>query len=201
MSSSLTPAIDQLVRCLRYLPGVGAKSATRMALNLLERDQGRAADLAIAISDALTRVRRCSRCQNFCEADLCSICESPKRDDRVLCVVESPTDVLAIEQTSDYSGRYFVLMGHLSPIDGIGPEDIGVDKLKQLLQESAVIELILATNPTVEGEATAHFIAHIAKDLNIPVSRIAHGIPLGGELGMIDSGTLSHALQGRKPFA
>ncbi|WP_020406655.1 recombination mediator RecR [Hahella ganghwensis] len=198
MSGRLTPSIDQLVKCLRYLPGVGPKSATRMALHLLERNQDRAAELAIALSEALTRVKRCTCCQNFTEEELCAICSDPRRTEKQICVVESPTDVVAFEQTSAYRGRYFVLMGHLSPIDGIGPREIGMDKLQSRLHEAEVEEVILATNPTVEGEATAHYVAEIAKSLNLTVSRIAHGIPVGGELGMLDAGTLSHALEGRK---
>ena len=198
MSSRLTPAIDQLVNCLRFLPGVGPKSATRMALHLLERHQDKAAQIAIALGEALAKVKRCQSCQNFTEEDLCNICADARRLGSQLCVVESPTDVVAFEQTSAYRGRYFVLMGHLSPIDGIGPQDIGIDKLQVLLSRGEVEEVILATSPTVEGEATAHYVADMAKGLNLRVTRIAQGIPVGGELGLLDAGTLSHALEGRK---
>jgi recombination protein RecR len=169
-----------------------------MALYLLERHQDQGAQLAIALGDALNKVRRCKQCNNFSEADLCHICSDSRRNASILCVVESATDVIAIEQTSTFNGSYFVLMGHLSPIDGIGAEDIGIDKLQQYLQNNEVAELILATSATVEGETTAHYIAETAKGMNISVTRLAQGIPVGGELGMLDTGTLSYALQGRK---
>ena len=203
MPVRLTPALDELIKCLGYLPGVGPKSATRMALHLLERGQDKGAQLAIALGGALTKVHRCQRCNNFSENELCHICVDPRRDSSLLCVVESATDVVAIEQTSAYQGSYFVLMGHLSPLDGIGPEEIGIDRLQRYLQENSVAELILATGATLEGETTAHYIAEVAKSKrmkgrNINVTRLAQGIPMGGELGMLDAGTLSHALEGRK---
>jgi recombination protein RecR len=173
-----------------------------MALHLLERHQDRGAELAMAIGHALNKVQRCVKCNNFSEQDICHICSDPRREASLLCVVESATDVVAIEQTSVFRGRYFVLMGHLSPIDGIGAKEIGIDKLQLLLQSGHDIsELILATGATLEGETTAHFIAEVAKGMNVSVTRLAHGIPMGGELGMIDAGTLSYALQGRKSIA
>ncbi len=198
MPARLTPALDQLVKCLTYLPGVGPKSATRMALHLLEREQNKGAELAIALSEALTKVGRCQRCNNFSESDLCSICKDTRREEGLLCVVEATTDVIAIEQTAAFRGRYFVLKGHLSPLDGIGPKEIGIDLLKEIMEKQTVKELILATSATVEGEATAHFIGELAQSRNIKVSRLAQGIPMGGELGLLDSGTLSHALEDRK---
>ena len=193
-----SPLIDRLIESLRCLPGVGPKSAQRMALHLLERDQSGAATLAQAIADALTHVGNCQRCRTLCETDLCTICNNPKRDQQLICVVETPADVLAIESTGSFQGTYFVLMGHLSPIDGIGPEDIGVDVLLQRVQDFAATEVILATNPTVEGEATAYYLTEQLKKLGVIVTRIAHGVPLGGELEYVDGGTLAHALSGRK---
>lgn len=198
MSVKLTPALDQLIKCFGYLPGVGPKSATRIALNLLERNQDKGAQLAIALGEALNKVRRCLSCNNFSEQEHCPICLDVRRDSSLLCVVESAIDVVAIEQTSAFKGRYFVLMGHLSPLDGIGASDIGIDKLQSHLEKNAVAELILATGATVEGETTAHFIAEIARVKQINVTRLAQGIPMGGELGMIDAGTLSYAFEGRK---
>ena len=193
----LSPSIQQLVDALRQLPGVGPKSAQRMTLHLLERDRETAEALAGALSTALDKVQRCQRCRNFTELDICEICGDPKRDETLLCVVEAPADVLAIEQTASYRGLYYVLMGH-SPLDGIGPEQLGLDRLALLFSEESIAEVILATNPTMEGEATSHYIAQIAKGQSIKVSRIAHGVPLGGELEYIDSSTLAHAMGGRR---
>jgi recombination protein RecR len=193
-----SPLIDDLISALRVLPGVGPKSAQRMALHLLEREKQGAAKLANVLQDALARVKRCSRCRTLTEQDLCSTCANPRRDDTLLCVVENPVDILAIEQAGYYQGKYFVLLGHLSPIDGIGPSDIGIDQLRAILREGTIGELILATNPTVEGEATAHYIAECAKAESVPVSRIAHGVPIGGELEFIDGGTLAHAFSSRR---
>lgn len=198
---TFSPLIDRLIEALRCLPGVGPKSAQRMAMQLLERDRGAGLALADALRAAMEGVGRCRDCNTFAEGELCRICANPARSPRSLCVVETPSDVLAIEQTGTFEGRYFVLMGHLSPIDGIGPEDIGIDRLLPLVERLGVEEVILATNPTVEGEATAHYIAELLRRRNILVTRIAHGVPLGGELGLIDGGTLSHAFQGRKPLA
>ena len=190
--------IDQLIDALRILPGVGVKSAQRMALQLLEKNREGAFKLAEAVNEAATKVGKCQQCRTLTEHDLCDICSDPSRSDSQLCVVESPADLFAIEQAGGYRGKYFVLLGHLSPIDGIGPEQLGIDKLIERLQSNQVNELILATNLTVEGEATAHFIADKAKSLGVEVSRIAYGVPMGGELEYVDGGTLNMALQSRK---
>lgn len=190
--------IDQLIDALRILPGVGLKSAQRMALQLLEKNREGAFRLAEAVTEAATKVGKCQQCRTLTEHELCNICSNPARLDSQLCVVESPADLFAIEQAGGYRGKYFVLLGHLSPIDGIGPEQLGIDKLVERLQSKQVNELILATNLTVEGEATAHFIADKAKSLGVEVSRIAYGVPMGGELEYVDGGTLNLALQSRK---
>ena len=193
-----SPLIDDLMASLRCLPGVGPKSAQRMALHLLERDRAGAERLSQSLHKAVEGVGRCQRCRTLTEQAHCGICANNRRDNTLLCVVETPGDVLAIEQAGTYQGKYFVLLGHLSPIDGIGPEDIGVDQLINLLQQEPITEVILATNPTVEGEATAYYISERAKNLNVIVSRIAHGVPLGGELEFIDGGTLAHAFSSRR---
>jgi len=193
-----SPLIDDLMASLRCLPGVGPKSAQRMALHLLERDRAGAERLSQSLHKAAEGVGRCQRCRTLTEQAHCGICANNRRDNTLLCVVETPGDVLAIEQAGTYQGKYFVLLGHLSPIDGIGPEDIGVDQLINLLQQEPITEVILATNPTVEGEATAYYISERAKNLNVIVSRIAHGVPLGGELEFIDGGTLAHAFSSRR---
>lgn len=195
-----SPLIDELMASLRCLPGVGPKSAQRMALHLLERDRVGAERLAASLQKAVAGVGRCQRCRTLTEQTLCGICANNRRDDSLLCVVETPGDVLAIEQAGTYQGKYFVLLGHLSPIDGVGPGDIGIDQLIGLLQDGTIKEVILATNPTVEGEATAYYISERAKNLNVTVSRIAHGVPLGGELEFIDGGTLAHAFSSRRNF-
>lgn len=193
-----SPLIDQLIDSLRCLPGVGPKSAQRMALHLLERDREGADKLSTVLHQAVEGVGRCRDCRTLCETEVCTLCGNPRRNASQLCVVETPADVLALEQSGIYQGRYFVLLGHLSPIDGIGPEDIGIDHLVSRLQQEEITEVILATNPTVEGEATAHYISERAKALGVTVSRIAHGVPLGGELEFVDGGTLAHALSSRK---
>jgi len=193
-----SPLINELIESLRCLPGVGTKSAHRMALHLLERDRAAASHLAQCLQKSVDGVHRCQRCRTLTELDLCSICANHKRDPSLLCVVETPADVIAIEQAGNYSGRYFVLLGHLSPIDGIGPMEIGIEQLAQRLTNDGVQELILATNTTVEGEATAHYIAGEAKRLGVNVSRIAHGVPMGGELEYIDGNTLAHAFISRR---
>jgi len=190
--------VDELIDALRCLPGVGPKSAQRMALHLLERNREGAVRLADAIRQAAERVGRCQQCRNLTESELCVICSNERRDPRTICVVETPADLLAIEQSGSFRGRYFVLMGHLSPIDGIGPEDIGIDQLMALIAQQDIDELILATNLTVEGEATAHYIGERARQAGVKISRIAHGVPLGGELEYVDGGTLSHAFASRK---
>ncbi len=196
---SFSPLIEQLVESLRCLPGVGRKTAQRMALHLLERDREGGVHLAAALTEAMAGVSHCRRCRNFTEQELCTICADTRRDSGTICVVESPADVVAVEQSGSYRGLYFVLMGHLSPIDGIGPEDIGLDLLQERIQGEDVSELILATNPTVEGEATAYYLSELVKgEEGIRISRIAHGVPLGGELEYVDGSTLAHAFSGRK---
>lgn len=200
---SFSPRIESLIESLRCLPGVGRKSAQRMALQILERDRQGGARLADSIQDALANVGSCQLCRNHSETDICPTCDSPRRDKQKLCIVETPADVLAIDQSTGYDGLYFVLMGHLSPLDGIGPESLGLPALFKRLQADAVAEVIIATNPTVEGEATAHFIHEHIKELaddSIHVSRIAHGVPIGGELEYVDGGTLAHAFAGRKAW-
>lgn len=193
-----SPRIERLIEALRCLPGVGPKSAQRMTYHLLERDRAGGRRLAEALLEAMDKVGNCRRCRTFSETEVCALCTSPARDAALLCVVESPADVAALEQSTGYRGLYFVLMGHLSPLDGIGPKDLGLDLLEARLADGEVRELILATNPTVEGEATAHYIADMARARGVRATRIAHGVPLGGELEYIDSGTLSHAFAGRQ---
>lgn len=197
---SFGPVIDELIDALRVLPGVGQKSAQRMALHLLERNRNGAQQLSEAMALAVERVGRCHRCRNLSEDTVCKICSDTRRDGRLLCVVESPSDLLAIEQAHYFKGYYFVLAGSLSPIDGRGPEQIGIPGLLRLIRDSDISEVILATNPTVEGEATAHYIAQSLSDTDILLTRLAQGIPLGGELGYVDGGTLGHAFSGRKPM-
>jgi recombination protein RecR len=192
------PSLSRLIEALRCLPGVGPKSAQRMAFHLLERDPGGAREIAAAVGSAIDKLGHCQRCRMFAEGELCPVCASHGRDRNLLCVVESPADVVAIEQSGSYRGCYFVLMGHLSPLDGVGPAEIGIDALEKLLGEGEVREVILATNPTVEGEATAHFLAEVATRRGVRASRIAHGVPVGGELEFVDGGTLAHALAGRQ---
>ncbi|MBI4356294.1 MAG: recombination protein RecR [Gammaproteobacteria bacterium] len=194
-----TPLIDHLIESLRVLPGVGAKSAQRMAFHLLERSRQGGTELAKALEQAMTEVRRCKDCWTFCESDVCKICHNPNREKQLLCVVESPADLLAVEQTAHYKGLYFVLMGRLSPISGVSPEDIGIPKLIQHVRGAGIKELILALSPTVEGEATSHYIAERVREMGILVTKIAQGVPLGEELEFVDSGTLAHALNGRRP--
>lgn len=197
---SFSPLVDRLLEALRVLPGVGPKTAQRMALHLLERDRDGGRRLAGVLAQALEEVGYCRRCRTLTEEDMCALCTSPRRDDGLLCVVESPADMLAIEDAGGYRGHYFVLHGHLSPLDGIGPEDIGLDQLDVRLDEGGVEEVILATNPTVEGEATAHYIAEQLRERGMRLSRLAYGVPMGGELEYVDGGTLSHAFNGRLPF-
>jgi recombination protein RecR len=193
-----SPHLARLIEALRTLPGVGPKSAQRMAFHLLQEGRPGAQVLAQTLAAALESVSRCRRCRMLTEGELCAICSAPQRDATLLCAVESPADVVAIETSGSYRGRYFVLMGHLSPLDGIGPEQLGVRELDGLLAEGAVRELILATNSTVEGEATAHYLGELAARRGIRASRIAHGVPVGGELEYVDGGTLAHALAGRQ---
>jgi len=189
--------LNKLIEALRCLPGIGRKSAQRIAFHLLQRDRDGGRRLAAALQDAMDNIGHSARCRNFSEHALCETCSDSKRDRTLLCVVESPADVRAVEDAG-YRGMYFVLMGHLSPLDDIGPEDLGLNELEKLLDEGEKKEVILATNSTVEGEATAHFISEMVRKRSLLVSRIAHGVPMGGELEYIDSNTLSHALSGRR---
>jgi recombination protein RecR len=190
--------LERLVEALRVLPGVGPRSAQRMAYHLLQHDRAGADQLSQALAQALETVRRCAKCHNFSEEEVCALCRSPRRDASLLCVVETPADLAMVEQTLSYSGMYFVLMGRLSPLDGVGPRDIGLDRLQARVAEDEVREVILATNFTNEGEATAHYIAEMLRARGIRVSRIARGVPLGGELEYVDAGTLSQALLERR---
>jgi len=195
---SYSPLLVRLIDALRCMPGVGRKSAQRIAFHLLERNRGGATTLAAALADAMEGIGHCKRCRMFSEHDLCNICSAAGRDDGLLCAVESPADVMAVEDATGFRGRYFVLMGHLSPLDGIGPEELGLSLLEDRLKSGDVRELIIATNPTVEGDATAHFLSELAGRHQVSASRIAHGVPLGGELEYVDGGTLSHAFVGRR---
>ena len=192
-------ALDELIQALRCLPGVGPKSAQRMAYHLLQRDPKGAERLARGLEDAIGRIRHCARCNTFTEAETCVICSSTRRDASLLCVVESPGDLFMMEQTQSYSGFYFVLMGRLSPLDGIGPREIHLDRLVKRAVDGVVREVILATNFTVEGEATAHYIAELLAGKGLRLTRIARGLPVGGELEHVDSGTLAQAVLERRP--
>ena len=192
------PSLSRLIEALRCLPGVGPKSAQRMAFHLLERERDGGRELATAVTGAMEKLGHCRRCRMFAEGESCPICAAAQRDRSLLCVVESPADVVAIEQSASFRGCYFVLMGHLSPLDGIGPKEIGVEAFERLLGEGEVREVILATNPTVEGEATAHFLGEVIARHGLRASRIAHGVPVGGELEYVDGGTLAHAIAGRQ---
>jgi len=191
------PLLAQLIESLRCLPGVGPKTAQRMALHLLERNREGGIRLSAILADAMQRIGRCKSCRDLTELDICAICANPRRDQTKLCIVESPVDVLAIEQATAFKGRYFVLLGRLSPLDGIGPAELGLDQLAELLEHNAPEEMIIATNPTVEGEATSYYLQRMAKTHNIRVTRIAHGVPLGGELEYTDQSTLAHAFGSR----
>jgi recombination protein RecR len=192
-------ALDELMQALRCLPGVGPKSAQRMAYHLLQRDPKGAERLSEALAGALGRIRHCARCNTFTEAEICSLCASARRDGSLLCVVETPGDLLMMEQSQCYSGLYFVLMGRLSPLDGIGPREIHLDRLAKRATDGQVQEMILATNFTVEGEATAHYISELLTGKGLKISRIARGLPVGGELEHVDSGTLAQAVLERRP--
>ncbi|MEP6939973.1 MAG: recombination mediator RecR [Rudaea sp.] len=196
MSSS--PLLNELIDALRCLPGVGAKTAQRMAFHVLERDRGGARKLAQSLSSAVERIGNCTRCRTFSEEPVCAVCGGAQRDSALLCVVETPVEQIAVEQATGYRGRYFVLLGRLSPLDGMGPKELGLDLLAARLAEGEIRELIVATNPTVEGEATAHLLSQIAKRAGVRATRLAHGVPLGGELEFIDRGTLAHAFGSRQ---
>ncbi|MEO1245543.1 MAG: recombination mediator RecR [Pseudomonadota bacterium] len=195
---AFSPRLTGLIDALKCMPGVGQKSAQRIAFHLLERDRPGASSLSDALKLAVESIGHCKRCRMLTENELCAICEANGRDAEQLCVVESPADVMALEDATGYRGLYFVLMGHLSPLDGIGPAELGLDVLEQRLAGPEVRELIIATNPTVEGDATAHYLSDLAERHTVSASRIAHGVPLGGELEYVDGGTLSHAFYGRR---
>lgn len=197
----MSSLLEQLIEALRVLPGVGQKSAQRMAYHLLERERGGGEKLAGVLAEAMAKIGHCERCRDFSEADVCPTCANSSRDHAELCVVENPADRLAIEQATGYRGLYFVLQGRLSPLDGIGPAELGLGQLVARLGEGEVRELIIATNPTVEGEATAHYLAQLARNASVRPSRLAHGVPLGGELEYVDRGTLSHAFGSRSEMA
>jgi recombination protein RecR len=190
--------LNQFIEALRCLPGVGPKSAQRMALHLLERDRDGGRHLSTVLETAMEQIGRCKQCRNLTEREICQICANSQRDDSLMCIVESPSDVMAIEQATGYQGKYFVLMGRLSPLDGIGPEELGLDELADRLASSPPAEMIIATNPTVEGEATAYYLQRMAGQHGIAVSRIAHGVPLGGELEFTDQSTIAHAFTSRQ---
>lgn len=190
--------VERLIEALRVLPGIGPRSAQRMAYHVLQHDRAGAEQLAQALVEALRKVRHCTRCNNFTEQEICNLCRSPRRDPSLLCVVETPADLATVEQTLSYSGMYFVLMGRLSPLDGVGPRDVGLDRLLARAADGVVQEVILATNFTNEGEATAHYVAEMLRSCEVRVSRIARGVPLGGELEYVDVGTISQAIQDRR---
>ncbi|MGD9153391.1 MAG: recombination mediator RecR [Gammaproteobacteria bacterium] len=195
-----SPLTHKLIEALRCLPGVGPKTAQRMAFHLLDRERENGKYLAQTINQAMQQVGYCQTCRTFSETDTCRLCTNPARDSSILCIVETPADIVAIEQTAAYQGRYFVLMGHLSPLDGIGPNELGMEQLQCHLQNNQIKEIIIATNHTAEGEATAYYIAESAKPFNIKISRIAYGVPLGGELEYVDSRTIAGALQNRTSY-
>jgi len=192
--------LDQLMEALKCLPGVGNKSAQRIAFHLLERDREGGRRLSRSLAEAMEKIGHCQRCRTLSEKELCRLCASSNRNDAQLCIIETPAELMAIEQATDYRGRYFVLGGRLSPLDGIGPQELGLEQLDAVLSEGLVKELILATNPTIEGEVTAHYLSDMAVNYQVKVTRIAHGVPLGGELEYVDGGTLSHAFAGRRDY-
>lgn len=194
---SQSDLLTQLIDALRCLPGVGQKSAQRMAYHVLERNREGGLRLAGVLQEAVQRISHCSLCRDFTEQEMCAICASGSRDAGLLCLVETPADRLVIEQATGYRGLYFILQGRLSPLDGIGPRELGLDKLATRLAQGEIRELIIATNPTVEGEATAHYLAQLARQFEVKPSRLAHGVPIGGELEYVDRGTLAHAFGSR----
>lgn len=200
MSISFSPLLDELIEALRCLPGVGPKSAQRMALHLLQYDNSGGQKLSQILEKSIRQIQNCKHCRTLCETDICHFCDNRKRQRHLLCIVESPPDILAIDQTAYFQGLYFVLMGHLSPLDGIGPNELGLGLLAERFAENEITEVIIATGSTVEGQATAHYIAEMAKKYNIHTTRLAQGVPLGGDLEYIDSNTLAHAFNERKPI-
>ncbi len=201
MTDVYSPLLNQLIEALQCLPGVGVKSAQRMAFHLLDKDRDGGGRLAAVLDRAMHSIRNCERCRMLTEEALCRFCASDRRDANQLCVIETPADLLAIEQSGAYRGRYFVLMGHLSPIDGIGPAELGLELLERRLAAERFNEVVLATSVTVEGDATAHLVATLAHKHGLRASRIAYGVPVGGELEYIDGGTLARALTGRREIA
>lgn len=195
-----SPLLAELINALQFLPGIGPKSAQRIAFHLLDQQRDKARRLAEVLTQAAEKIGNCSVCRTFCESDICALCSSSSRDAELVCVVENPLDVAAIEQAADYRGRYFVLMGRLSPIDGVTPASIGIPVLEQRLRGGAIREMIVATGTTMEGEATAHYLREIARECGVRATRIAHGVPLGGELEFVDSSTLSRALATRHDY-
>lgn len=193
--------LNALIEALCCLPGVGRKSAQRMAFYLLERDRDGGRHLGDVLLQAMEHIGQCEQCRTLTEETICTLCSNPKRDESLLCIVETPSELSAIEQAADYSGRYFVLHGRLSPLDGLGPKELGLDRLTRMLAEGGIQEVILATNPTIEGEATAQYICDLAAKNGIRTTRIAHGVPLGGELEYLDGGTLAHAFSGRRELS
>jgi recombination protein RecR len=198
---SISPLIDRLIESFQVLPGVGPKGAQRMTLYLLQHNRSGAVRLAETLSEAIAQVGQCGHCRTLCETDVCLLCSDVRRSDEQLCIVESPADILAIDQAGGFRGRYFVLHGHLSPLDGVGPDELGMGLLQERIRLQQPREVILATNPTVEGQATAHYISDMLRGEVAEITRIAHGVPLGGELEYIDGGTLVHALQGRRSIS
>ena len=192
--------LDRLIEALRCLPGVGVKTAQRMAYDLLERNRERGRALAGTLAEAVDRVRHCARCRNFTEDELCAVCADPDRDPGLLCVVESPVDVRLLEASTSYRGRYFVLMGRLSPLDGMGPDEIGLPQLEERLRDEEVRELILAINATLESDVSAHVLQETAARHGVQATRLARGVPMGGELEYLDAGTLATAFEGRAPY-
>ena len=192
--------LDRLIEALRCLPGVGVKTAQRMAYDLLERNRERGRTLAATLAESMDRVRHCARCRNFTEDELCAVCADPGRDSHLLCVVESPVDVRLLEASTSYRGRYFVLMGRLSPLDGMGPEEIGLPQLEERLRDEEIRELILAINATLESDVTAHVLQETAARYGVQATRLARGVPMGGELEYLDAGTLATAFEGRAPY-
>lgn len=195
-----SPLLEQLIQALQCLPGVGPKSAIRCAYHLLERDRESAIHLARALEQAVKHIGHCHRCRNFSETPLCEICRDPKRDQSIVCIVETPTQLAAIDRATHFSGTYYILMGHISPLDGIGPKDLGLDQLEIRLRQGVIHELILAISSTVEGEITAHYLGEMGRALGVRVTRIAQGVPMGGDLETLDSGTLSHAMALRHTY-
>lgn len=195
-----SPRMARLVRALQALPGVGSKTASRIALHLVHKDRSGGEALADALHDAVANTTVCKKCRNISDVEVCGLCANEKRDAKQLCVVETPADVVAIERSGGYSGRYFVLHGHLSPIDGVGPSELGVEVMSARVKTEGISEVIVATSTTAEGEATAIYISDMFEESDVVVSRIAHGVPVGGELEYVDMSTISHALRGRKPI-